>query len=428
MKLRNMTEAEAALHPFLEVAVQMAGKHVTLARTERLMAHIGHPERRLRVIHVAGTSGKTSTTYYITALLVAAGQKVGHTVSPHINTLAERVSINGKSLDEATFCAYLGEFLDLIETAPERPSWFECMIAFAYWVFVREKVDYVVMETGLGGLQDSTNVAERVDKVCVITDIGYDHMNVLGSELGRIAYQKAGIIHDGNTALMYEQDDEVMRIVRYWVSQHEDAELLTFSQDRLERAYGGEFAHNLPAFQRRNWLLAFAVYRFAAQRDELALLAAPALQRTQSTKVPGRMDSHSIAGKTIVFDGAHNQQKMHMFVDSFMQLYPDRNVPVLMALKQGKEAAAVATEIAHMASSVIVTTFDKGQDLPDTAMDPTEIARALDQAGVPDITVEPDTRAAFDLLISNTDDIGVVTGSFFLVSQLEQMHPRSARD
>lgn len=409
-----------ALQPYLEIATQTMGKNVTLARTERLMAHIGNPERKLRVIHVAGTSGKTSTTYYIASMLHMSDQKVGHTVSPHIHALAERVSINGKPISEKKFCTELGEFLGLVNTAPETPSWFECMIAFAYWVFAKENVDYAVMETGLGGLQDSTNVAERADKVCVITDIGYDHMEVLGSELSSIAYQKVGIVHDGNTALMYDQSPDIMQVVRYWVSQHEDTELLTFDQPRLAQAYGGEFEKTLPEYQKRNWLLAFAAYRFIAKRDALPILTNAKLLETQHTHVPGRMDVRSIGGKIVVLDGAHNGQKMRTFAESFTHLYPDRKVPVLLALKQGKDIAAVAVELTRIASSVIVTSFDRGQDLPDKPVQPSLVAAGLREAGVKNVASEADTEKAFALFLEEVDDVGIVTGSFFLLSQVEQ--------
>jgi dihydrofolate synthase/folylpolyglutamate synthase len=339
MKIRTMADVEIALQPYLEVASTTIGADIKLDRTEALLAHIGNPHQKLRIVHIAGTSGKTSTAYYIAALLRAAGAKVGHTVSPHVDILAERVQINGTPLSEAIFCEYFAEYLQLIEDVPNTPSWFECIIGLSYWVFAKEGVEYAVVETGLGGLHDSTNVAARSDKLCVLTDIGYDHMNILGSTLEKIAYQKAGIIHDRNTAIMYDQAPEVMHIVRYWVSQQEDAELLTFEQTRLEQAYGTDFADTLPEFQKRNWLLAYAAYLWLVKRDDLKPVDRDALLRTQETYVPGRMDRKKIGDKTIVFDGAHNGQKMHAFVESFCSLYSGRKVPLLLALKEGKEIA-----------------------------------------------------------------------------------------
>ncbi len=419
MKIASLADVEIALAPFNEVTGRTTGQHITLGRSERLMTHICNPEKLLRVVHIAGTSGKTSTTYYISALLGATGCKVGSTISPYVDSMNERVQINGQPLSEKQFCAYLGEFLDLLQGVPDTPSRFEVLIAFAYWVFAREKVDYAVVETGMGGLDDSTNVAARSDKLCVMTEIGFDHMEALGDTLGKIAYQKAGIIHEGNTVLMYDQNQEIMQVVRYWVSQQEDAELLTFEQDRLEKAYGGIFVAGLPEYQKRNWLLGFAAYKWLAKRDELRQLSATELQKTQELQVPARMDVRNIDSKTIVMDGAHNGQKMAAFWQSFAAKYPGVRPMVVFALKKGKEVADIAPLLKQYASEVIVTTFSKTQDLPITSMEPSEITSVLQANGVK-CRVMSDTQKAYKAFLDKTETVGVITGSFFLISQLRE--------
>jgi dihydrofolate synthase/folylpolyglutamate synthase len=418
MKLRNIAEAEKALEVYYGITEKAMGQDITVDRMQRFMVYLGNPERKLKVIHVAGTSGKTSTTCFIAELLHAGGNKVGHTVSPHIDSLTERVQLNGAPISDEHFCKYIGEFLEIIKAVPELPSWYECLIAFAIWVFVQERVDYAVLETGLGGLGDATNVAARTDKLCVITDIGYDHMHLLGDKITSIAYQKAGIIHDGNTALMYVQDAEVMQVVRYWVSQQEDADLLTFEQDRLEQIYKGVFAAGLPDYQRRNWLLAFATYLYIVKRDELKVISEKEMQRTQKLQVPGRMDARLIGSKTIIMDGAHNEQKMVAFVSSFQQLYPGKKVPILFALKKGKEIEDIAPLVATIASEIIVTTFSKVQDLPVLSMNPDRVVKALRASGIRKVVAEPDQAKAYKKLLELTNDLGVITGSFFLIAQL----------
>ena len=419
--MTTLSEVNEALRPYDAVSKRTVGKHITLGRTERLMAHLGNPEKSLCVIHVAGTSGKTSTSYFITALLVAAGSKVGTTVSPYVDGMNERVQINGLPLSEKQFAAYFGEFIDLLSSAPEQPTRFEVLIAFAYWVFQKEQVDYAVIETGMGGLDDSTNIAARTDKLCVITDIGYDHMEHLGTTLGKIAYQKAGIIHDGNTALMYDQNSEIMTVVRYWVSQQEDAELLTFEQDRLRKAYHGDFPAGMPDYQKRNWLLAFAAYKFLVKRDELRDISATKLQKTMKLQVPGRMDERRIAGKTILMDGAHNGQKMIAFWHSFAAKYPGVKPVVLLALKQGKEIADIVPLLQKYAAEVIVTTFTKTQDLPLLSIEPSEITSVLKANGVKCQAIV-DQGKAYEAFIKRVKDLGVITGSFFLISQLREGH------
>ncbi len=198
MNIRSIQEAEAALLPYVPLVAELTGKDTTLDRIVPLMKLLGDPQDKLKIIHLAGTSGKTSTAYYMSALLQATGKKVGLTVSPHIDTIAERVQIDGLPLPETEFCRELGIFLDIVEFAEAPPSYFELLYAFALWVFERQQVDYAVVETGMGGLYDATNVASRPDKVCVITDIGFDHTHILGKTLPEIAAQKVGIVHDHN--------------------------------------------------------------------------------------------------------------------------------------------------------------------------------------------------------------------------------------
>lgn len=421
VKMTTISEVYEALRPYDAVSKHTVGKHITLGRTERLMAHAGNPEQKLRVVHIAGTSGKTSTTYYIAALLTAAGCKVGSTVSPYVDTMNERIQINGQPMPEKQFAAYFGEFIELLRDAPEQPTRFEVLIAFAYWVFAKEKVDYAVVETGMGGLDDSTNVAARTDKLCVITDIGYDHMEHLGTTLGKIAYQKAGIIHDGNTALMYDQNSEIMTVVRYCVSQQEDAELLTFEQDRLANAYHGNFPADMPEYQKRNWLLAFAAYKFLVKRDEIQDVSATKLQKTMKLQVPGRMDVRVLEGKTIIMDGAHNGQKMTAFWQSFAVQYPGVKPVVLLALKQGKEIADIVPLLQNHASEVIVTTFTKTQDLPLLSIGPSEITSVL-QANRVKCRAIHSQKKAYETFLHHVQDVGVITGSFFLIAQLRETH------
>ena len=407
-----------ALEPYLAVAAAAMLNGITVERTEKLMAHLGHPEAALRVVHIAGTSGKTSTTYYVASLLTAAGQKVGHTVSPHIDSLTERVQINGQPLSERAFCAYMSTFLELVRDVPDMPSWFELMIAFALWVFAQEKVDYAVLETGLGGLHDSTNVAVRPDKVCIITDIALDHQHVLGDTVAQIASQKAGIIHPCNAVFMYAQATDIMQVVRFKTSQTLGAELYVQDQTSLGAIYGGTFAANLPVYQQRNWLLAYAAYRYLVNRDRIPLISSQALSRTQATSIPARMEVCRVGKIQVVMDGAHNESKMAAFVESFQKKYGRRTVPVLLALKVNKDYEKIAPLIMQIASNFIVTTLSKSQDIPAEPIPPSDIARTLRKLGATNVRCISDPHEAYQELLACGADLVVVTGSFYLISQL----------
>lgn len=414
MVLNNIQEAEAALAKYIPMVKEMTGRDITLDRIRLLLVAVGNPQERLRIIHVAGTSGKTSTAYYIASLLGASGKKVGLTVSPHIDTITERVQINSKPLDETEFCAALGEFLDLIENVEPEPSYFELLVAFAYWYFAKAGVDYAVIETGMGGLHDGTNIASRPDKVCVITDIGLDHTHILGTTVAAISAQKAGIIYPGNTAFMYGQSPEVNKVFSDY-AQKQGAQLNMLSQDELAQKLNQPGIDQLPLYQQRNWLLARAVSDYIAGRDGLEL-SAEGIAASLHIQVPGRMDKRVINGKTIIMDGAHNEQKIQAFVESFQKEYPAAQVPVLLSLKQGKEYQTVLPLLKPICAQLVLTTFDVLQDLPSNSIDPNTLAEAANELGFQDVQIIPDPNEAFRELLTLPGQMAVVTGSFYLLS------------
>ncbi|MBR1877830.1 MAG: bifunctional folylpolyglutamate synthase/dihydrofolate synthase [Paludibacteraceae bacterium] len=179
-----------------------------LENTLRLMAHVGNPHEHLRAVHVAGTNGKGSTCHLIAAVLQAAGLKVGLYTSPHLVDLRERIRINGEPIPEAGVAGFIERnraFLD--ET---QPSFFETMTAMAFAYFAEEKVDIAVIETGLGGRLDSTNVLTPL--LSVITNIGMDHTEFLGNTLTRIAREKAGIIKPGVPTVIGETHPQTINV------------------------------------------------------------------------------------------------------------------------------------------------------------------------------------------------------------------------
>lgn len=179
-----------------------------LDNTLRLMEHVGNPHEHLRAIHVAGTNGKGSTSHLIAAALQVSGLKVGLFTSPHLIDLRERIRINGQPVPEAEVVSFVEQhraFLDELQ-----PSFFETMTAMAFAYFVREKVDIAVVEVGLGGRLDSTNVLTPV--LSVITNIGLDHTEFLGSTLTQIAREKAGIMKPNVPCVIGETHPQTMNV------------------------------------------------------------------------------------------------------------------------------------------------------------------------------------------------------------------------
>ena len=179
-----------------------------LENTLRLMAHVGNPHEQLKAIHVAGTNGKGSTSHLIAAALQASGLKVGLFTSPHLVSLTERIRINGQPIAETEVAEFIEQNKDFLDTL--QPSFFETMTALAFAYFVKEKVDIAVVEVGLGGRLDSTNVLTPI--LSVITNIGLDHTEFLGNTLAKIAKEKAGIIKPGIPVVIGESHPQTMNV------------------------------------------------------------------------------------------------------------------------------------------------------------------------------------------------------------------------
>lgn len=179
-----------------------------LENTLRLMEHVGNPHEHLKAIHVAGTNGKGSTSHLIAAALQASGRKVGLFTSPHLVSLTERIRINGQPIPEETVAAFVTEHKDFLDAT--QPSFFETMTALGFWYFVQQEVDIAVVEVGLGGRLDSTNVLMPI--LSVITNIGLDHTEFLGNTLTQIAKEKAGIIKPGVPVVIGESHPQTINV------------------------------------------------------------------------------------------------------------------------------------------------------------------------------------------------------------------------
>lgn len=412
MYFETVEKAEKELHNLYTRAKQGPDGYA-LKRMWPLLQRIGNPHEHLRVIHIAGTSGKTSTAYYIAALLRSTKSSVGLTVSPHVDSITERIQLNCANITDELFCQLMGEFLDMVYELDEIPSYFEVMTAFALWVFERQGMDYAVVETGLGGLKDCTNVVTREDKVCVITDIGKDHVDILGSDITGIAAQKAGIIHERNHVFMYGQGEAVMSAINSRVTE-KHAVLHIYDDTQIDTTFKDGSGY-IPLFQKRNWQLAQNVWYFICQRDGLShsLRVDP-----RQVVVPGRMEIIEQADNSLlILDGAHNGQKVSTFVDSFKERFPGKKASILLALKKGKDYDEVLQALKPIVQNMIITSFEDKQDFPISSEDPAalyEFAKSLHL----DSQVEHNTQKALQLLLNIDNDIKLVIGSIYLLGNI----------
>jgi dihydrofolate synthase/folylpolyglutamate synthase len=406
--IENFKQANDALSVYISVKPFLA--HYTLDTMRLLMNFLGNPQDNLRIIHVAGTSGKTSTSYYVASLLKTAGYRVGLSVSPHINEVNERAQIDMLVLPENEYCRELGQFLDIIDGCGIHPSYFELLVAFAFWLFDKRKVDYAVVEVGLGGLLDGTNVINRSDKVCLITDIGFDHTEILGDTLSKIATQKAGIIQTNNHVFMHPQDNDVMSSVQQSINVH-TAELTIVYDD-------GSDYDALPLFQKRNFSLALASVTYVLDRDYHMHISDGAIALSLQIVVPARMQIVTYHDKMFIFDGSHNAQKVGALVDALLQQFPAKSTALLVSfgLKKRSSVAGSLQQLRRLGSTIVITQYKLGQDESSQGIDPEDIATQASGAGFTTIIAESDPQQALRIVEQQQADIYVVTGSFYLLN------------
>lgn len=226
----NYQETLAYLYAQLPV-FESQGAHAYkpgLERCEAMDAQLGHPHRRFKTIHVAGTNGKGSTSHLLASILQASGLKVGLFTSPHLVDFSERIRVNGQEIDHQYVVDWTAEWMPRL--APEQPSFFELATMMAFCYFAEQGVDLAVIEVGLGGRLDSTNIIRPV--LSIITNISLDHTQFLGNTLPQIAAEKAGIMKTGVPCVIGECDDERVRFTFEQNGQLHEVSELDFACDR----------------------------------------------------------------------------------------------------------------------------------------------------------------------------------------------------
>lgn len=419
-QILTFDEVHAVLRKYLPPVKSQRGAY-TLERMKRLMDFLGNPQNSYKVLHVAGTSGKTSTCYYLASLLKEAGLKAGLSVSPHIDEVNERVQVNLKPLAEAKFCREFSVFLGQIRKSGIEPTYFELLTAFALWEFKRQKCDYAVIEVGLGGLLDATNVINSEDKVNILTDIGFDHEEVLGKTLGLIAKQKAGIIKPNNIVICYRQKSEVMDVFDE-VAAQQQAKLHVIRPASLDA-----LPTELPLFQRRNWYLATTAYEIIKKRDGLAALNDESVARVLRTIVPARMETIIVKDRPLIMDGSHNPQKLHALTASIRQKYPSKRIVAMISFLATKQARMrqCLEELLPVCDEIIVTGFAT-ENLEKVSADPLKIIEVCEELQYHEWKIKDDPIEAFRVLMSSDADVRLITGSFYLLNHIRPIVSESA--
>ncbi len=408
MKFASMRDITYFLN---ELIAHPPKKHDRLACVTHILEILDNSQNQIPAIHIAGTSGKGSTAYYATSLLNQAGYTTGTLVSPHIASVAERSLINGQTLHEQEYLHYFQKFASFYAVHSLHLSYFEFLTIFSFWLFKKIDINYIIIEVGIGGRLDTTNVIFRSPTVRVITDIGLDHTELLGNTLTEITQEKAGIIHQNDSVVMNRQASEIETVIR----QHVESQN---SQLSIASPVASDFLKILPDFQQRNWTLAYRAVEKRLALDKKPPLPKEALEKSVYITIPGRLEKRNVEGVNIIFDVAHNPQKIRALIDSLRKLYPDKKPVFVVAFGQNKQSSMAESLaiIDNLAQLAYATTFSANYGKNHRNVPPENIRHVMKSA----VEIEHNPNKALEKAIKKArqlDTYVVVTGSFYLVSE-----------
>jgi dihydrofolate synthase/folylpolyglutamate synthase len=417
-------------------------KGVGLERSTQFFEELGNPQEQFSSIHIAGTSGKGTVAYIISDLLIKHGFHLGTHISPHVYDIRERCMLDGQLITPSEFARYVSSIIPTIKSLRNssfgQPTYFEASVGVAFKVFADSKVDYAVIETGLGGLYDATNNIKRQDKLAVITTLGYDHTEILGNTLGEIAAQKAGILpYNGHAVVLKPDDAKALAAINKTARERNTEIELVVPGDLVTDHVKGssDFSYKsaesyfkkLKLFrpgehQVTNSVLAIKALEHLARRDDFKIKEEIVRDVIANVEMPGRFEKVNIFKQKYIFDGAHNPQKIQSLLDTLNSFGYDELVWV-MALKKTKDIKAVFDTIKPFTNSLILTNFFSSQDGAGSQQpaDLKELAKIANAAGIKNVEITDDNLQA--LKIAKEINQGknkpiVVTGSFYLLGDL----------
>ena len=412
------------------------GERPGLERMHRLLAELGDPHRGLPVLHIGGTSGKGSTATMAARILERAGYRVGLHVKPHLERVEERFVINGAEIPTPR----LVQMLRAAAPAARRvgPTWYELTVAIAFQYFRAEQVDLAVVEVGLGGTYDGTNVVQPL--VATLTNVGLDHTEILGDTVEQIAADKVGILKRGAVAVSGATQETVREIVARRCAAV-GAPLWQLGaeigyQVRALEPRGSWFDLFLPGRELRDLHLralgahqvanaALAVASVEALRGAGFPVPAAAIRAAlAAAEIPGRLEIVDTR-PLVVLDGAHNPAKMAALAAALETLFPGRRITGVLAFKRGHDLAATLEPILPLLDRAVLTRFDAETDFgPGQSVEPERVAALCTAAGFPDLwQIEPDPRRAVDRARAAAGPEGLVcvTGSLYLVGAVRPL-------
>ncbi|MGO9754461.1 MAG: bifunctional folylpolyglutamate synthase/dihydrofolate synthase [Solirubrobacteraceae bacterium] len=400
----RVQEAERRL-----LALELFGMRFGLDRMRRLMTAMSHPQRAFDSIHVVGTNGKSSTTRMIAAILASHGLRTGSYLSPHLVSFCERIRIDDADLEPAAFAAAVAralraaEMVDRSAVADDRVTQFEVLTAAAFSELARRGVEVAVIEAGLGGRFDATNVIPS--KVQVLTSAGLEHTRWLGPTVEAIAREKLDVVQPGATLVLGSGLPADAVAVAEVIAAQRAATIVNASADP------GISVGALGAFQRRNFAAAQAAAQaYLGRLDSGAVAAAAA-----DVRIPGRLQVFGSEPLTLL-DGAHNPEGIAALVESLPELRSGRgDLVAVVSILDDKDAPAMLAQLVPACAALVLTSSQSPRTLP-----PPTLQSLVGQLGAPYAEAVRDPRAALQRAreLAGVQGVVLATGSIYLVADL----------
>ena len=411
------------------------GMRPGLDRVKALLELIDNPEQNLQMIHVAGTNGKGSTVSYLSCMLQELGLSVGTFTSPFIEVFNERIAINGQWIPDEAIIRLVNKYQPFVALLDDQPTVagiteFELLTVMGLDYFQEQQVDVAIIEVGLGGLLDSTNVIEPI--LTAITTIGMDHTDILGETLEDIATQKAGIIKPNVPLVTGKIEEAALKVIKE-TAMKQNAPIKCFEED-YQVVYQGpdskwgeifDFYNEagkikniktplLGEHQIENASLAIELFFSYCHLKQIPIKQEWIINGLAQTRWPARMEKISDE-PFIVMDGAHNNHAMKRLVENVMREFPQRKIWILFSALETKDITQMLAELTRIPSSeLLVTTFDHPKAL--------HVEKLKSMSGVTSIK----TAAAWQLGLADlleksmADDLILITGSLYFVSEIRQ--------
>lgn len=416
-------------------------KKNSLEHTKECLRRLGSPEKRFKVIHVAGTNGKGSTCAFITSVLREAGYSCGLFTSPHLVRINERFQINETEIDDETFLnafekvKHLAD--ELVAEGSYHPTYFEMLFLMGMVIFAEAGVDYVTLETGLGGRLDATTAVEA-PAACVITSISLDHMQYLGNTVGEIAGEKAGIIVPGVPVIFDGNSEEAAKVIRkkaeelhspYFEVKQEDSEIYKNTRTgidfSLKNGYYGDIIFSIPFIAKYQVMNAsLALKTMEVLKENIPVSIENLKDGLLRTRWQGRMET-VLPG--VIVDGAHNEDGVEKFVETAAHFQEECPLTLLFSAVDDKDYKDMISSICGKIklSHVVVTQVGGYREVPAE-----EFAKLFRENGCTDVQVCEKTEEAFPLALKLKGEAGMLfcVGSLYLVGEVKDVIRRKKYD